>query len=144
GVKTVVGDRSYADLIPLSDLVIELYSRWDPQRAGAFRLSLVSFQFGENLWDSFCACRLGDRHPLARLSDYRQPAGHANGAERTGGVLVAWDSKSSPRSPLLHDCYLRVVRVRELKFHWDSDRRNRCARAKQERGTGASRSTSHV
>ncbi len=65
-------------------------------------------------------------------------------AERTGGVLVAWDSKSSPRSPLLHDCHLRVVRVRELKFHWDSDRRNRCARAKQERGTGASRSTSHV
>src|SRR5207253_843237 len=69
---------------------------------------------------------------------------HENGAERTGGVLVAWDSKSSPRSPLLHDCHLRVVRVRELKFHWDSDRRNRSARAKQERGTGASRSASHV
>src|SRR5207245_3174589 len=114
GVKTVVGDRSYADLIPLSDLVIELYSRWDPQRARTFRLSMVSFQFGENLWDSFCAGRLGDRHPLARLSDYRQPVGHANGAERTGGVLVASDSKSSPGCPLVPHCDFGPLRGRQL------------------------------
>src|SRR5437867_12003350 len=87
---------------------------------------------------------MGDRHSLARLSDYRQLAGNADGAERTGGVLVTRTAESSPRSAFVHNCYLRAVRVCELELDRDSDRRDRSARAEQERGPGAARGARHV
>jgi CNT family concentrative nucleoside transporter len=49
----------------------------------------------------------------ARLPGDRQPAGHAHGDERTGGLQHARCAKGCPRSTLVHYRHLRPLRLRQ-------------------------------
>ena len=78
--------RGHADFIHRADRI------WSTACFGGIhnllaRHGLVSFQPAADFRLGFCAGGVGDRRAVARLPRDRQPAGHAHGAQRTGGVL---------------------------------------------------------
>ena len=105
--------------------------------------SLVPFQPGTSLRRDLRSHRLRDRHSVARVRHCGQSSGNAHGDQRTGGVRHAGRAEGDARSTLVRHRHFRVVRLRELQFDWNSDRRHQRAGAQQARRTGQARLPRH-
>ena len=73
--------------------------------------------------------------------------GNLLGTRMVINELVAYEmpgaQKVCPRSPLVRHRYFRVMRLRQLQFDWNSDRRHQCTRPEQAQRTGKARLPCH-
>ncbi len=84
------------------------------------------------------------RHSLEGLCQRRQSARHPHGDQRTRGLFAARADEIDPRSALVYDSDVRLVRVRQLQLHRDPDRRHRSPGPQQARRPGPPRFPRHA
>ena len=119
---------AFLALIALTNGIMGGIHNW----LGRARHDVVSDQPAADFRLGLCAGGVGHRRAVARLRADRKSAGHAHGAQRTGGVFVSRADEGNARSAIVHDRDVRAVRLREFQFDRNANRRHRRARAESE------------
>src|SRR5206468_3979998 len=91
-----------------------------------------------------CAGRVEHGRALARRADHRNSARDPDGAQRIRRLFAARTAEGLAGSEIVHDCHLRVVRLRKLQLDRNPDRRHWGAGAQPRARPGAARSPRDV